>query len=125
MTTATLYLPWPNKVLSPNARVHWSVLAKAKKKAKSDAYFIARAAGLHGIKTSAVTVQYTFFPPDRHARDDDNLVGSMKAFRDGIASAMGVDDRHWTVSHRFAGEIKMHGMVKVELEWSDADEKAA
>ena len=31
MLTLTLTLPWPPKELSPNARQHWSKLAKAKK----------------------------------------------------------------------------------------------
>jgi hypothetical protein len=34
----------------------------------------------------------TAYPPDRHARDDDNLAASCKAYRDGIAQALGCDD---------------------------------
>ena len=38
-------LPYPDKALSPNSRCHWSQKAKAAKKARSDAFVIARAAG--------------------------------------------------------------------------------
>lgn len=33
----TLVMPWPASDLSPNARVHWAVLARAKKKYREDA----------------------------------------------------------------------------------------
>lgn len=33
-----------------------------------------------------------FFYPDLRRRDDDNASASCKAFRDGIADALGVDD---------------------------------
>lgn len=36
------------------------------------------------------------------ALDDDNLVGAAKAFRDGVADALGVDDRDKRIAWRYA-----------------------
>lgn len=118
MKTATIYLPWPDKRLSPNARCHWSTLAKAKKVAKKAAYYSALEAGIGKIDADSILVRYSFYPPDRRARDDDNLIASMKAYGDGISQAIGIDDSAWTLRIAPRGPIEKNGMVKVELEWS-------
>ena len=46
MPEASFFLPWPDKRLSPNARGHWSTLARAKKVAKQAAYYAALEAGI-------------------------------------------------------------------------------
>lgn len=117
MMTACLYLPWPDKRLNPNARMHWAALAKAKKKAKTDAYHIALEAGIGKIDAEKVSAKYTFFPPDRRTRDRDNLIGCCKALQDGLALAIGVDDGSWVTTYEIAGTIEKNGMVKVNLEW--------
>lgn len=118
MQTAELFLPWPDKRLSPNARVHWSTLAKAKKAAKREAYYAALEAGVRDIKADSLLVRFSFYPPDRRARDVDNMLASMKAANDGIAQAVGIDDSAWTISISPRGPIEKNGMVKVELEWT-------
>lgn len=116
--TAEIILPWPDKRLSPNARVHWAVLARAKKKAKEEAYYLALGAGLRKINTSEIHAKYTFFPPDRRTHDRDNLIGRCKAPQDGIAKAIGVDDGKWITTYEIAGTVIRNGAVKVELEWA-------
>lgn len=118
MTTASIFLPWPDRKLSPNARVHWAALASAKKKAKRDARYATQAAGIGKIEAERLSVRYVIFPPNRHARDTDNIVSSLKAAQDGIAEAIGIDDSKWTTSYRMAGAIEKGGMIKVELDWS-------
>jgi crossover junction endodeoxyribonuclease RusA len=118
MMKVTVFLPWPDRKLSPNARhAHWATLAHAKKKAKADAYHLALEAGLGKIDADSVNAKYTFFPPDRRTRDRDNLIGSCKALQDGIALAIGVDDGNWITTYEIAGAVEKNGMVKVELEW--------
>lgn len=124
MPTATIFLPWPNRKLSPNARVHWSALARAKKAAKNTAYYTALEAGLRKIDADRVTVRYTFSPPTRHAYDLDNLVARMKAAADGIAMAIGVDDRNWHLEIAPVAEVTSGGQVKIEIIWN-ARETAA
>lgn len=125
MTTAEFFLPWPDKKLSPNARLHWAALAKAKKKAKTDAYYLTLAAGIGKIEAAALKAHYIFFPPTRRTYDRDNLIGRMKAPQDGIAQAIGLDDGKWITSYEIRGPIEKGGMVKVELDWTQAQEAAA
>jgi crossover junction endodeoxyribonuclease RusA len=113
-----LFLPWPDRRLSPNARVHWSSLARAKKSAKNVAFYTVKEAGIGKIAADSIKAKYSFFPPDRHARDADNLISSMKAAQDGIALAIGIDDSKWQTSYEIKSAIEKRGMVKVELEWT-------
>jgi crossover junction endodeoxyribonuclease RusA len=115
---ATIFLPWPDRRLSPNARVHWSSLARAKKQAKRDAYYTTLESGIGRIDTQRLNVRVSFFPPDRRPRDIDNAFASCKAAFDGIASAIGVDDANWEISIAPRGPIEKSGMVKIELEWA-------
>ena len=57
-----------------------------------------------------------FYPPDKRKRDDDGLLSSMKAARDGIADALGIDDSRF-VSHPFLHHdcVRKGGMVKITL----------
>jgi crossover junction endodeoxyribonuclease RusA len=56
-----------------------------------------------------------FVPPDRRSRDDDNLVAAFKSGRDGIAEALGVDDRLFLTEFRMSDETKPGGCVRVTL----------
>jgi Holliday junction resolvase RusA-like endonuclease len=111
-----IVLPWLDPKLSPNARVHWTVLSHAKKKARRDAAFAALEA-LQGRKFAGGAVipfKVTFCPPDARHRDDDNMVASFKAYRDGIADALGVNDRQFSPEYVFADPCKP-GRVEVEI----------
>lgn len=100
LLTFELDLPWPDRRLSPNARGHWAVTAKAKKAYRARCCGIARQAGVRALVTGkdALSVHLTFLPPDRRPRDWDNLVASMKAGLDGLSDALGVDDSRWRLS---------------------------
>jgi crossover junction endodeoxyribonuclease RusA len=93
----TLSLPWPDVALSPNGRFHWAEKSRAVKKARDYAWGMTLAAmGPLGIVRASwvgpIEVVYTLHPLMDRNRDDDNLVASFKAYRDGIARALGVDD---------------------------------
>ena len=120
MPEASLFLPWPDKRLSPNARIHWAKLAGAKSAAKRLAYYAVLEAGIGKIDADKISVRYVFYPPDNRARDTDNMLASCKAFGDGIALAIGIDDSKWELSIAPRGPVEKHGMVKVELEWGEA-----
>ncbi len=117
-STWLIELPWPAKALSPNARVHWAVLAKAKKAYRTRCRVIGSQAGLGAVPVGdrPVAVHLTFFAPDRRARDWDNLVASMKAGLDGLADAMGVDDSRWRLSFTLDPEPVPGGVVAVSIE---------
>ena len=84
-------LPMPAAVLSPNARPkHWGQRSRAAKKARSDAAFAATAA----IREQGISIPFVRAKVDprwifcvKRKRDDDNLTGWCKAYRDGMADA--------------------------------------
>lgn len=97
-----LILPWPSRDLHPNARVHWRRKAMATKKARNEARLLAIAARWPRLvlPDGRLHLWWDFVPPDRRKRDDDGLLASVKAARDGIADALCIDDGRF-VSHPF------------------------
>ena len=90
-----LLFDWPPSDLSPNARIHWRKKAAAVK--------VGRAMGLYAAKTwmelhgeiklpPEIELEWTFTPPDHRKRDDDNMLGMMKSYRDGVFQAFGAND---------------------------------
>lgn len=117
-----LDLPWPDRRLSPNARLHHKAVAAVKAKARRDAAYLTYAAMLCGAKEvrqhfsgeGPIRYRVTFYPPDARHRDDDNMIAMFKAARDGIADALGVNDRRFRPEYYFAEPCKP-GRVEVEL----------
>ena len=107
-------LPWPEKALSPNERVHHFALARAKKDAKASAYYLCLEAIGRAKVSAPLSVVVTFCPPDNRKRDLDNMIASFKAAQDGIAQAIGIDDSEWQVSYQ-RGPVKRRGEVVVEF----------
>lgn len=108
-----IILPWPSKDLSPNARVHWAVKAKAAKAYKQACWALTKEAKAVINWDGEVYLWITFVPPDRRSYDDDNLVGRFKYGRDGIALALGIDDKRF-ICHPFVA-TDIGGMVKVRF----------
>lgn len=99
-------LPWPDKKLSPNARVHWAAKAKAVKAARSAAYFLAIQARVRRTTVGPIATKFEFCPPDGRRRDRDNLIASMKAATDGLADALGIDDSNFISTYSMGGPVK-------------------
>ena len=105
-------LPWPDKRLSPNARVHWTQKAKATKAARWVAF--GRVLGHSLSPGNPFSVCYTFHPGTNRRRDLDNLIASTKASTDGIAQALGVDDSTFKLSYAI-GELRKPACVVVTV----------
>jgi crossover junction endodeoxyribonuclease RusA len=88
-------LPLPNRKLSPNARIHWRSRSSLTKKARECAKLHTLEANDQWEWTTPTFNAYrlAFYWPDKRGRDDDNAASSCKAYRDGIADALGIDDR--------------------------------
>lgn len=104
-------LPWPDKRLSPNARLHWSKVPKAQARADGAKAAYAAMGGCREVRAAVakmdlIPLKVTFYPPDRRHRDEDNLIASLKAYRDGIADALGVNDRKFRSLYFIAGPEK-------------------
>lgn len=59
-----------------------------------------------------INVSITFRPPDRRARDSDNMLASIKGMLDGIADAWGVNDSLFRITLE-VGEPVRRGAVIV------------
>lgn len=89
-----IVLPLPSKGLSPNARLSWRGKAKLTKAHRLRAKLAALALLAASPGPASVPTRYSlaFYWPDRRRRDDDNAAASCKAYRDGIADALAIDD---------------------------------
>lgn len=93
-------LPFPDKCLWPNGgdRTHPAKIARLKKSHKADAHWAAKAA------SPSVPVGGGLIPVRLivHAKakgplpDRDNCIAAMKSYQDGIAAAIGIDDKHFS-----------------------------
>jgi crossover junction endodeoxyribonuclease RusA len=108
-----LTLPWPPKELSPNARMHWAALSRAKKAFRQACAWTAKSQGATAMEAQRLAVHLVFVPPNRQRRDADNCLAAMKAGLDGLADVLCVDDSRWRISFELADQIG--GMVRVEV----------
>lgn len=106
-------LPFPAKILWPNGRGHWAEKSRAFKAHKEWAYIATKAAT--GPRFSKVYWNVTVHPKTRHPIDDDNARASLKAYQDGIALALGVDDKAFAAPVLTFGEPVKGGLVVVTI----------
>ena len=109
-----LMLPWPPKVLSPNARTHWATKSRAAKAYRSACFLLCRQAGL-SAPTGRALLSLEFIPPDRRRRDDDNCIAAFKSGRDGVAQALGIDDSRFVTQLQISAETIKGGAVRVRI----------
>lgn len=109
-----ILLPWPPRVVHPNHRGHWSPKARATKRMRQDAAWAAKSSGLTA-PDGPLHVALTFYPPDKRRRDLDGCISACKAYLDGLADALGVDDSRFTLSARIASVCAHEGEVKIEV----------
>ena len=115
MEAGVIELPWPDRVLSPNSRAHWAAKARATVKHKSWAHN-ATLAFRNGFDRTGDTIDVliTAYPLERRARDRDNQLASCKAYLDGIAYSLGIDDKHFNPRVQW-GEPSLNGKIVVSL----------
>lgn len=120
-------LPWPSRNLSPNARGHWAKKARAAEmyrytcKLRTQEVINRERWDVQALRDLVaaggdVHVFIDFYPPNRRARDDDNLIAAFKSGRDGLADALGIDDRHFR-THPFLrrDDVRPGGEVRVVI----------
>lgn len=121
-------LPWPSQDLSPNGRR--SIFAKnsrfqeAKTLAAMACRKALREAGVEHVATDEkVRVRLVVTPPDRRRRDEDNLLASCKAYLDGIALGLGLDDcRFHFLEQEWMPADKKIAAVEFSIAWSEKNE---
>ena len=113
-----IFLP-VKTVSEPNLREHWGKHARRARKQREAARTIVRA---HILRNKVVpvdshlTISLTRVAP--RALDSDNLAGSFKAVRDGVADALGIDDGSPLLEWRYcqARGLAKEYAVLVEIE---------
>jgi len=89
-----LKLPWPHRKLSPNARIHWAVLSKAKNTYRHACYLEAKLQIIaRPSLAKKLNLTLIFVPPDRRHYDRDNLVARIKSGLDGLCDYLQIDDK--------------------------------
>ena len=121
-------LPYPHRYLSPNARVCWPAKYAQVKRHRQQAYLTALEQVLHlgGRPRKPIgKVAYTihFIPKTRRGRDEDNLISSCKAYLDGIADAMGINDKNFTIRGvtQDSSTSRFRPRVQIYLNWEEED----
>lgn len=93
-------LPWPDPKLMPNRKngTKWVSTSRIKTEQREAAYLCTLAA----LKTTSdkewegnIPLSIVYMPPDKRHRDLDNLLAASKALIDGMAQAMGIDDKRF------------------------------
>lgn len=104
-------LPWPPAVLSPNFRTRrqsWvSSVRKQYRAACAEAAWQQGVNPARGLRLERIT----YHPPAKRDRDDDNMGARFKAGRDGIAAALGVDDKTFNDVPKDFGDVVKGGAV--------------
>ena len=119
MTRLTITLPYPDRNLTPNGRVHPLALHRIRQAAESDGANCARVA-LDGQPSpfapgDTLEARVTFCPPTKRRRALDNVFSGTKAYMDGVCAALGVDDSRIEQALLQWGEVVPGGEVVVTL----------
>jgi crossover junction endodeoxyribonuclease RusA len=116
----TITLSWPDRALSPNFSGKLRDKIRAKRCYRDDAYWLTREAIQSATRrvfsdtNTTIPVSLLFCPPNHIARDLDNMQASVKHGLDGIAAAMGVNDRLFRPSSDW-GDVCKGGKVVVTV----------
>lgn len=114
-------LPYPAKILWPNGRGHHMAKHREFKKHKLWAYGAMKAEifQIPGPERQPpperIRWSATFYPKTKHAPDKDNAAASLKAYQDGIAAAMQIDDSRFDNPTIHFAEPVRNGRVVVVL----------
>ena len=89
-------LSWPDACLWPNHRAHWSKKAQSTKEAREESMWLTTL-GCMRIRPSphfvgSIPLRIIGHKPNARKRDLDNFQAACKAYLDGIAQALSVDD---------------------------------
>jgi crossover junction endodeoxyribonuclease RusA len=105
---------YPPKPLWPNARPNRFAKARVAKSYRYDCCRLAWAQNVHRVNwpDGKIKIHLTFHPAG--SPDDDNLEAAFKSGRDGIADAMGMDDKRFSVTREIASKVK-GGCVLVQI----------
>ena len=130
ITTKEIVLPFPDKVLSPNVGMGRLEKSRHYKVAKDTAYIHTKRVLGMGYRlrlpegqerTVGVTLIIT--PPSRRRMDEDNMLARCKAYIDGVAAALGVDDCRFHYREQVWKPAQKPGTVGFTIDYEIPDEE--
>lgn len=90
-------LPWPDEDIRSNSRANRVVKTRKVKSARNYAWAVAmEAPRIQKMPDATIFVEYY---PKAYREDIHNVPFGLKAYIDGIADAMGCDDKRFTVDY--------------------------
>lgn len=103
--------------------MHWSRKAKATKAARQRTVLAAFQAGWKGMQlpTGRLHLWIDFYPPTKQISDDDNMVGRCKAYRDGLAQVLRIDDQRFISHPLVRAEPRKGGQVVFTITGASQD----
>lgn len=111
-------LGWPPSDLSPNKRLHWAKLAKAKKAYRHACWALTMEQWQltrQPVPDGPLTLELFFTPPDRRSYDRDNLTARMKAGLDGLCDALKIDDKRFSTVIVRVSTDEIGGFVHIRI----------
>jgi crossover junction endodeoxyribonuclease RusA len=113
-----LYVPFPPKELSPNARLHWAKKEKQRCAQNEIGYYESLPhRGKLGMEYVALSL--LFIPKDRRCFDLDGLLSRMKPSLDGVAKGLGINDKQFRPIKLDMGEPdKKNPRVEITIDFT-------
>lgn len=108
-------LPFPAKILWPNGRGHWAAKARAVRSARDWAAWQVVGGYRKNPHWKSAKLHWVIHPKTAHPIDDDAPPYALKSYRDGIADALGIDDKNFRATYEFGPPVK-GGAVIVTIE---------
>lgn len=113
MSGGIIELPFPPSTLSGHHNAHWRKLQPIKKLHRTYAWTETVRAKPSVPATGDIPISVTFYPPDNRG-DRTNYPNRMKPIFDGIADALGINDRRFLPSYHF-GPNEKPGRVVIAI----------
>ena len=102
--SAQIVLPFPPASLSGHNTGHWRVKSPVVAKHREWARLATKAAAPKVAANGDIRISFAFYPPDRRG-DRINFPNRIKPYADGIADALGVNDRRFLPSYLFGEPV--------------------
>lgn len=107
--------PWSDRAITPNGHCSWQKRARLTLNARNLASLLTQSALKgHRPEWKAVRLEWTLCPKTANYPDDNNAGGYVKAYCDGIADALRMNDATFRSTYAFGEPIK-GGCVHVTI----------
>ena len=120
MREFSIELPFPARVLFPNARPNRFQKAREVKLHRYWAFVATRAESIgECCPKDIVEYRIVYTPKTNRRRDEDGVISSCKSYLDGVAQALGIDDHIFRHRGTEALPAKAPGKLVLTFSWDE------